>query len=109
MSGFEVAAGFLGAWAVQKVRRVAGRADAEVDRAVDAAMDDLHELVSTRLGEGAAEPEPSGRPATGCGSGSIADHATFNVNAENGVAVGIVRGSLVVGAGTPSLSGTKQS
>lgn len=51
MSGFEVAVGFLGAWAVQKVRRVAGRADAEVDRALDVAMDDLHELVSKRLRE----------------------------------------------------------
>ncbi|WP_199931328.1 hypothetical protein [Streptomyces sp. CB02923] len=36
---------------MQKARRVAGRADAEVDRALDAAMDELHGLVSTRLGE----------------------------------------------------------
>ncbi|MEV0276773.1 hypothetical protein AB0I22_10395 [Streptomyces sp. NPDC050610] len=51
MTGIEVAVGVLFAWAVQKARRVAGRADAEVDRALDAAMDELHDLVSTRLGE----------------------------------------------------------
>ncbi len=51
MTGVEVAVGVLFAWAVQKARRVAGRADAEVDRALDAAMNELHDLVSTKLGE----------------------------------------------------------
>ncbi|MGA5039960.1 hypothetical protein ACPCA8_23260 [Streptomyces capoamus] len=42
------------AWLVRKARRVAERADAEVDQAVDAGMDRLHELVSSRLG-----PDPA--------------------------------------------------
>ncbi|MGW7386872.1 hypothetical protein [Streptomyces sp. NPDC054794] len=42
------------AWLVRKARRVAGRADAEVDQAVDAGMDRLHELVSFRLGADSA-------------------------------------------------------
>lgn len=51
--GVELAVGYLFAWAVRKARRVAGRADAEVDSALDAGMDRLHEVVVSRLG---AEP-----------------------------------------------------
>ncbi|MGE7439043.1 MULTISPECIES: hypothetical protein [Kitasatospora] len=49
----ELAVGYLFAWAVRKARRVAGRADAEVDSALDAGMDRLHKVVVSRLG---AEP-----------------------------------------------------
>lgn len=51
MTGTEIAVGYLFAWAVRKAKRVAGRADAEVDRTLDAAMDRLHDLVSRKLGE----------------------------------------------------------
>lgn len=51
MTGVEIAVGYVFAWAVRKARRVAGRADAEVDRGLDAGMDRLHELVSSRLGQ----------------------------------------------------------
>jgi hypothetical protein len=48
--GVELAVGYLIAWAVGKARRVAGRADAEVDAVLDAGMDRLHEVVAARLG-----------------------------------------------------------
>lgn len=51
MTGIEVAVGVLFAWAVRKARRVAGRVDAEADRALDAGMDRVHELVSRALGD----------------------------------------------------------
>lgn len=47
----EIAVGYVFAWLVGKARRVAGRADAEVDRGLDAGMDRLHELVSAKLGD----------------------------------------------------------
>ncbi|MFE2970415.1 hypothetical protein ACFXKC_43580 [Streptomyces sp. NPDC059340] len=50
MTGLELAVGYLIGWAVRKARRVADRADAEVDQALDAGMDRLHEVVVTRLG-----------------------------------------------------------
>ncbi|WP_380280614.1 hypothetical protein [Kitasatospora purpeofusca] len=50
MVGVELAVGYLFAWAVGKARRVAGRVDAEVDQALDAGMDHLHEVVVARLG-----------------------------------------------------------
>ncbi|MFJ1561545.1 hypothetical protein [Streptomyces mirabilis] len=46
----EIAVGYLFVWAVGKARRVAGRADAEVDHALDAGMDRLHDVVASRLG-----------------------------------------------------------
>ncbi|MFB7337781.1 hypothetical protein ACFC00_40230 [Streptomyces adustus] len=72
MTGVEIAVGYLCAWLVGKARRVAGRADAEVDRGLDAGMDRLHELVSAKLGAdpalarareeaGAGQGEPSER------------------------------------------------
>ncbi|MFJ4184933.1 hypothetical protein [Kitasatospora sp. NPDC089509] len=51
MTGVEIAVGYVFAWAVRKARRVAGRADAEVDRTLDAGMDRLHDLVGRKLGE----------------------------------------------------------
>ncbi|MFE6053976.1 hypothetical protein ACFQ6N_24760 [Kitasatospora sp. NPDC056446] len=50
MTGIEVAVGYVFAWLVGKVGRVADRADGEVDRALDAGMDRLHTLVSGRIG-----------------------------------------------------------
>ncbi|MEN3307603.1 MAG: hypothetical protein V7603_3805 [Micromonosporaceae bacterium] len=49
MTGVELVAGYLVAWAVRKARRVAGRADAQVDRALDAGLDRLRDVVSQRL------------------------------------------------------------
>ncbi|MEW2624605.1 hypothetical protein [Streptomyces sp. NPDC048106] len=51
MTGIEIAVGYMFAWLVRKAKRVAGRADGEVDRTLDGAMDQLHELVSRKLGE----------------------------------------------------------
>ena len=51
MTGVELAVGYLFAWAVRKARRVAARADAEVDLALDAGMDRLHEVVHGKLGQ----------------------------------------------------------
>ncbi|MFF5538612.1 hypothetical protein ACFY71_40225 [Streptomyces cinerochromogenes] len=49
--GVEIAVGYVFAWLVAKGRRVAGRADAEIDRGLDAGMDRLHDLVSRKLGQ----------------------------------------------------------
>jgi len=51
MTGIEVAVGVLFAWAVRKARRVGAQADAEVDRALDAGMERIHDLVGRALGE----------------------------------------------------------
>jgi isopropylmalate/homocitrate/citramalate synthase len=50
VTGVELVVGWLAAYAWGKARRVAGRADAEVDRALDTGMDRVHDLVSTKLG-----------------------------------------------------------
>jgi hypothetical protein len=50
VTGIEFVVGCLAAWAWRKARRVAGRADAEVDQALDAGLDRLHDLVAARLG-----------------------------------------------------------
>ncbi|MEV7395295.1 hypothetical protein [Streptomyces sp. NPDC091215] len=50
MTGVEVVVGYMFAWLVRKARRVAGRADGEVDRTLDAGMGRLHDLVSRKLG-----------------------------------------------------------
>jgi hypothetical protein len=49
MTGLELVVGYLIAWAVRKARRVGQRADAEVDQALDAGMDRLHDLVAGKL------------------------------------------------------------
>lgn len=51
MTGLEIAVGFLVGWAVRKARTVGTRVDAEVDQALDAGLDRLHELVAGKLGE----------------------------------------------------------
>jgi hypothetical protein len=43
-------AGYVIAWAVQKARRIGGRLDAEADQAIDASLDQLHEVVAAKLG-----------------------------------------------------------
>lgn len=50
MVGVELAVGYMFAWAVRKARRVAGQADGEVDLALDAGMDRLHEVILNQLG-----------------------------------------------------------
>ncbi|MFI9255221.1 hypothetical protein [Streptomyces sp. NPDC053069] len=50
MTGIELVVGYLAAWAVRKGRRVAGRADEEVDQVLDAGMNRLHEVVAGKLG-----------------------------------------------------------
>ncbi|MFJ8440689.1 hypothetical protein [Kitasatospora griseola] len=52
--GVEIAVGYVFAWAVRKARLVAGRADGEVDRALETGMDRVHDLVTTKLG-----PDPA--------------------------------------------------
>ncbi|MFI9255204.1 hypothetical protein [Streptomyces sp. NPDC053069] len=49
--GVEIAAGYVFAWAVRKARLIGGRADSEVDRALEAGMDRLHNVVSGKLGQ----------------------------------------------------------
>jgi isopropylmalate/homocitrate/citramalate synthase len=49
--GWELIVGWLAAWLWGKARRAAGRCDAGVNRAIDAGMDRLHELVSAKLGD----------------------------------------------------------
>lgn len=51
MIGFEVVVGFLIAWAVRKAGRIGRRVDVEVDRAMDAGLDRLHDLVAAKLGK----------------------------------------------------------
>ena len=51
MTGVELLAGAAVGYLVRKLRRVGGRADAELDRALDAGMDGVHDLVSTKLGD----------------------------------------------------------
>ncbi|MFF4813273.1 hypothetical protein ACFY2K_01675 [Kitasatospora sp. NPDC001309] len=47
----EIAAGYVFAWLVRKAKLVTGRADGEVDRALEAGMDRLHDAVSRKLGQ----------------------------------------------------------
>jgi hypothetical protein len=50
MTGLELVAGYLVAWVVRKARRVAARADAEVDDAVNVGIERLHDLINAKLG-----------------------------------------------------------
>lgn len=50
MLGLELVAGYLAVWAMRKAGRVARRADAEVDQALDAALDRLHEAIEAKVG-----------------------------------------------------------
>ncbi|MFF3412899.1 hypothetical protein ACFYW8_43625 [Streptomyces sp. NPDC002742] len=49
MTGVEIAVGYVFVWLLRKAKRVGERADAEVDRSLDAGMSRLHDLVSGRL------------------------------------------------------------
>jgi hypothetical protein len=70
MTGLEIVVGFLASWAVRKARRVGMRFDVEVDQALDAGLDRLHEVVVGKLGEEPAlvklttEVEQSGEAST---------------------------------------------
>lgn len=57
MTGIELVIGYVAAWAWRKARRLAGRADAEVDQALDTGMDRLHKLVTSKLGRDRALAE----------------------------------------------------
>lgn len=48
--GWELIVGYLAAWVIRKAKRAGQRADTEVDRVVDLAMERLHDVVSARLG-----------------------------------------------------------
>jgi hypothetical protein len=50
VTGVEVVAGAAAVYLVRKLRRVGGKADAEVDRALDEGMNALHEAISRKLG-----------------------------------------------------------
>lgn len=51
MIGFETVVGFLIAWAVRKAGRLGKRVDTEVDQAMDAGLDRLHDVVAAKLGQ----------------------------------------------------------
>ena len=50
MVGFELVAGYLAAWAVQRLRHVGTRLNQETDQALDAGLDRLHDAVARKLG-----------------------------------------------------------
>lgn len=50
MFGAEIAVGYVFAWAVRKLRRVAGPADQLVDEALDATVERVYDVVTARLG-----------------------------------------------------------
>ena len=64
MVGVELVVGYLIGWAVRKARRVAGRADAEVDPVLDAGMERLHQVVAARLGTDPAREQAMGQAAS---------------------------------------------
>ncbi|MER8012503.1 hypothetical protein [Streptomyces sp. NPDC094149] len=65
MTGIEIAIGYLFGWAVRKAQHVAGRADGEVDRALDAGMERLHDAVSRKLGNDPALEQLTQEAASG--------------------------------------------
>jgi hypothetical protein len=50
VSGWELVLGSVVPWVIAKARRVAGHADTEVDRVIDAVAERAHELIDARLG-----------------------------------------------------------
>jgi hypothetical protein len=54
MVGVDVAVGYLAGWIWRKARRVAGRADADLDQVLDVSVERLHRAVATKLGGDAA-------------------------------------------------------
>jgi len=57
--------GYVIAWMVRKAKRAGGRLDAEVDTAMDAGLDKLHQVVAARLGADPALTEAQEEAATG--------------------------------------------
>jgi hypothetical protein len=50
VTGLELVAGYLVAWAARKAARVGKRLDEEADGVIDAELDRLHEVVTEKLG-----------------------------------------------------------
>ncbi|MFF4509269.1 hypothetical protein [Streptomyces sp. NPDC001401] len=71
MTGIEVAVGYVCAYLVRKARRAAGKADAEVDRLVDAATEKVHDVVSRALGDDPALQRAGAEAATETGEVSV--------------------------------------
>ena len=62
-----VIAGYVIAWAVRKARRIGGRLDDEANAAIDAGLDQLHEVVAAKLGEHPVLAEVEEEAAAGGG------------------------------------------
>jgi hypothetical protein len=78
VTGIELVVGYLAAWAVRKLKRVGQAADAEVDRALDAALEKVHDVVTAKLaGDPAlAKLEASPAQVTELTSRRVADAIT---------------------------------
>jgi len=76
MTGLELVAGFLAAWAVRKARRVGGRVDEEFDAATDAGLDRLHEVIASRLG---GDPAVAKLQEEAAGTGEVSDRTARRV------------------------------
>lgn len=50
MTGLELVAGYLVAWAVRKAARVGRRLDEQADEIIDVQLDRLHDVVTEKLG-----------------------------------------------------------
>ncbi len=70
VTGAEIAAGYVIAWLAGKARRVADRADAEVDRGLDVGLERLHDLVGAKLGQDPALLRAEEEAAAGQGEPS---------------------------------------
>jgi hypothetical protein len=76
VTGIEVAVGLLVAWLARKAKRVGQRADTEVDTVLDAGMDRLHDLVTSRLGSDTAMVKLHAEAQTGQVSDRARDRVT---------------------------------
>ncbi|MFJ4676021.1 MULTISPECIES: hypothetical protein [unclassified Kitasatospora] len=68
LPGTELVAGYLFAWLVRRAKDVAGRAETEVDHALDQVQESLHDAVARKLGpapalEAIRAEAAGGRPA----------------------------------------------
>jgi hypothetical protein len=54
VTGVELVVGYLAAWGVQKLRRAGQGVGAEMDRVLEAGLDGLHSVVTSKLGGDAA-------------------------------------------------------
>src|SRR5690242_18566824 len=54
MTVLEITVGYLAGWAWRRARRAAGRPETGVDAAIDARLEQLHDLVAGKLGSDAA-------------------------------------------------------